>query len=172
MILVILESPFAGKTPADTEANLTYLREAMADCLSREEAPFASHALYTQPGVLDDTKADEREKGVLAGFAWRKHAAKTVVYTDRGLSEGMIRGITHAVEIDHPVEFRSLTMQASVTINLSRGVGKTPVGGEGLPGAGGQTLWHVCDTTGSAHGAGERADTCNLCKTATSERAT
>lgn len=50
MILVIIESPYAG----DVDRNLEYLRAAMRDCLKRGEAPFASHALYTQPGVLDD----------------------------------------------------------------------------------------------------------------------
>ena len=47
---VILESPYAG----DVETNLRNARAAMRDCLLRGEAPYASHLLYTQPGVLDD----------------------------------------------------------------------------------------------------------------------
>lgn len=47
MRLVIIESPFAG----DVVRNLRYLRACMRDCLRRGEAPYASHALYTQPGV-------------------------------------------------------------------------------------------------------------------------
>lgn len=50
MIRVIIESPYAG----DVDANLTYLRACLRDCLLRGEAPFASHGLYAQPGVLDD----------------------------------------------------------------------------------------------------------------------
>lgn len=78
---VILESPFAG----DIEKNLAYARAAMRDCLLRGEAPFASHALYTQPGVLSDADPAERAHGIAAGFAWREAVrCKTVVYTDLG----------------------------------------------------------------------------------------
>lgn len=99
---VILESPYAG----DVEGNLAYLRECMRDSLLRGEAPFASHALYTQ--VLDDNNAGEREAGIQAGFAWRMRAVKTVVYTDRGLSRGMLYGIEHAKSCGHVIEYREL----------------------------------------------------------------
>ena len=79
---VILESPYAG----DVKRNLEYARAAMADCLHRGEAPFASHLLYTQPGVLDDSKQWERDYGIKAGFAWRDDACKTVFYVDQGFS--------------------------------------------------------------------------------------
>lgn len=104
MTPVILESPYAG----DIEANLTYLRACMRDCLLRGEAPFASHGLYTQPGVLDDDLPHDRARGIRAGFAWRKLTAKTVVYTDRGISGGMRYGVEHARDIGHPVEYREL----------------------------------------------------------------
>lgn len=104
MMLVIIESPYAG----EVEANLTYLRRCMRDCLLRGEAPFASHGLYTQPGVLDDSNSEDREHGIRAGFAWRNVAAKTVVYTDRGTTPGMQRGIRHAQQVGQPVEFRQL----------------------------------------------------------------
>jgi hypothetical protein len=105
---VILETPYVGPSPADIEANLQYLRACMRDCLLRGEAPFASHGLYTQPGVLKDEVADEREHGIQAGFAWRWVAAKTVVYTDRGVSRGMQYGIDHADALGHEFEFRTL----------------------------------------------------------------
>lgn len=101
---VVLETPFAG----DIEANLTYARKCMADCLKRGEAPFASHLLYTQEGVLDDTIAEERERGIKAGFAWGEVASKVVVYTDRGVSVGMQLGIDKAQNSGLPVEYRSL----------------------------------------------------------------
>jgi hypothetical protein len=104
MILVIVESPYAG----DVESNLEYLRACLRDCLTRGEAPFASHGLYTQPGVLRDEVPDERLLGMRAGFAWRPAANKTAVYTDRGMSGGMVAGIAHAEAIGQPVEYRTL----------------------------------------------------------------
>jgi hypothetical protein len=105
---VILETPYAAPTPEGTEANMAYLRACMRDCLLRGEAPFASHGLYTQPGVLRDEVPAEREHGIQAGFAWRSVATKTVVYTDRGVSRGMQYGIDHATTLGHDVEYRTL----------------------------------------------------------------
>lgn len=102
--LVILESPYAG----DVEANLAYARECMRDCLLRGEAPYASHLLYTQPGILDDTIKDERLLGMKAGMAWGAKASKTVVYIDMGISSGMFYGIEMAKRAGRPVEYRSL----------------------------------------------------------------
>lgn len=101
--LVIIESPYAG----DVERNTVYARCALRDCLLRGEAPFASHLLYTQPGVLDDENPTERMDGIMAGFEWRRHAA-TVVYTDLGISSGMQMGIEHARLLGSPIEYRSL----------------------------------------------------------------
>ena len=92
MRLVIVESPYAG----DIARNLAYARACMADCLARGEAPYASHLLYTQPGVLDDDKPVERAWGMAAGFAWGERADATVVYMDLGTSAGMVAGIERA----------------------------------------------------------------------------
>jgi len=104
MRLVIIESPFAG----DVEKNIRYGRACMKDCLSRGEAPYASHLLYTQEGVLDDTVPEEREWGVQAGFAWRQAADATVVYGDLGVSKGMEYGIKDAEEKGRSSEYRVL----------------------------------------------------------------
>lgn len=104
LIPVIIESPFAG----DVAKNLRYVRAAMHDCLLRKEAPYASHALYTQDGVLDDDIEEERWLGIHAGFVWRKLAKKTVVYDDFGISKGMAYGIEHAEANGHAVEYRKL----------------------------------------------------------------
>lgn len=85
MKLVIIESPYAG----DVEGNLTYLRACIAECLSRGEAPFASHAIYTQPGVLRDDVPEERTLGIEAGFAWAEPAGEIAFYVDKGWSNGM-----------------------------------------------------------------------------------
>lgn len=101
---VIVESPFAG----DVKKNLRYLRACLRDCLLRGEAPFASHAIYTQPGVLNDADPIDRDNGIHAGFAWRMAAELTVVYTDLGTSNGMTYGIKHSEAFGIPVEYRSL----------------------------------------------------------------
>jgi hypothetical protein len=86
MRLVIIESPYAG----DVEANVTYARLAMRDSLNRGEAPIASHLLYTQPGILRDDVAEERQWGIDAGLAWRRRCDLAVFYIDRGWSSGML----------------------------------------------------------------------------------
>lgn len=109
MKLVVVESPYAG----DVERNLTYARACMRDCLQRGEMPFASHLLYTQPGILDDTVPEERKLGINAGFAWAEKADLTVVYTDLGFSSGMRGGIADAEAKGRPVEYRTLPIASS-----------------------------------------------------------
>ncbi len=104
MIRVVIESPYAG----DVETHLRYLRACMADCFRRGESPYASHGLYTQPGVLDDNIPAERSLGIDAGFAWRDVAEKTVVYMDLGTSRGMEFGIADALKKGRPIEYRRL----------------------------------------------------------------
>jgi len=108
MRLVIVESPYAG----DIEANVAYARACVRDALGRGEAPFASHLLYTQPGVLRDEVPSERQWGIDAGLAWYRVADAAVVYTDRGISRGMEFGIAAAQAAGKPVEFRSISPPA------------------------------------------------------------
>ncbi len=113
MKLVIIESPFASELPDGVARNLRYLRAAMRDCLKRGEAPYASHGLYTQPGVLDDGVPEDREEGIQAGFAWRRVAQATIIYTDLGISTGMKYGIKAAEALkdwsaSHDIEYRTL----------------------------------------------------------------
>jgi hypothetical protein len=102
--LVILESPYAGRV----WINVRYARAAMRDCLLRGEYPFASHLLYTQAEVLDDSVPGERALGIAAGLAWGRCAARTVVYTDLGISPGMAHGIAEAEKLGRPVDMRTL----------------------------------------------------------------
>jgi hypothetical protein len=101
---VIIESPYAGAVTR----NVRYARAAMRDSIMRNEAPMASHLLYTQEGVLDDSNPEERKLGMRAGFAWIPAADATVVYKDLGISPGMRAGVTMARNAGRPVEFRSL----------------------------------------------------------------
>lgn len=99
---VVLESPYAG----DVKINTLYARRCMKDCLERGEAPYASHLLFTQEGILDDNKPDERKRGIEAGFLWGQLADKVVVYTDLGVSSGMKLGIERAQKAKQFIEFR------------------------------------------------------------------
>lgn len=101
---VILETPFAG----DVERNTRYARACMRDCLLRGEAPFASHLLYTQDGVLDDSDPDERAWRIAAGLAIGAKLDATVVYTDLGVSQGMEAGVLHAIRYRRLIEYRTL----------------------------------------------------------------
>ena len=102
--LVLIESPFAG----DVDRNIKFARACMRDSLNRGEFPFAMHLLYTQKGILDDDIPEERNWGIAAGLAWGKHATKTVVYTNLGVSAGMELGIIKAKEEGREIEFREL----------------------------------------------------------------
>lgn len=107
---VILESPFRGSTPEETEKNKAYARDCMMDSLRRGESPLASHLLW--PGILDDAKPEERALGIEAGLAWGPVAEMTVVYMDRGMSPGMRHGIERAAKERRPIQYRSLQDRA------------------------------------------------------------
>lgn len=113
MRLVIIESPYAG----DVERNVEYARKCVRDSLSRNEAPIASHLLYTQPGILNDDIPTERQWGIDAGLAWRQVAEASVVYEDYGLSKGMQYGIEAAVRAGIPIEYRKLYDSSNQTIS-------------------------------------------------------
>lgn len=102
MRLVVIESPYAG----DVQKNLEYARAAMLDCLRRDEAPFASHLLYTQ--VLNDDVPVERWQGIQAGLEYRRRADCVVFYLDLGLSDGMQQAILNAAREGVAMEFRFL----------------------------------------------------------------
>lgn len=101
---VIIESPYAG----DIERNITYARMCMKDSFNRGEAPFASHLLYTQEGILNDGVKQERDLGIDAGLEWGKLAELTAVYIDYGITSGMQYGIENAYRHDRVVEFRKI----------------------------------------------------------------
>lgn len=126
MRLAIVESPFAGKGETkrlrdiQTLRNTVYARACMHDSLERGEAPLASHLLYTQAGILDDTKIEERIKGMEAGYEWMRamandgrfaeDALKPVVafYTDLGWSEGMNEALGRVQKLGLEMEERKL----------------------------------------------------------------
>ena len=104
MTLVVIESPYAG----DVERNVAYAKACMRDSLERGEAPFASHLLYAQEGILDDAVPRERTQGIMAGLAWAQCASLTAVYSDLGLTPGMEQGILSASARGRTITFRHL----------------------------------------------------------------
>lgn len=104
--MVIIESPYAADTERGVADNVAYARACVVDCLQRGEAPYASHLFFTQ--VLDDKKPEQRTRGINAGLEIAKRADKTVVYFDRGMSDGMRLGIQAAKDAGRSIEYRSL----------------------------------------------------------------
>jgi hypothetical protein len=108
MLLVVIESPLGAFDRESIERNKDYAKRAMLDCLSRGEAPYASHLLFDQKGLLDDLDSTERNIGILAGFAWGAKADLVAVYADLGISLGMRLGIERATKQGQSIEYRYL----------------------------------------------------------------
>ena len=99
---IYIVSPFSG----DEKANLSYLSLCMLDSFNRGEAPFASHGFYTQ--YLSDSDEVARELGMACGMSWLAVAFKCAVYEDRGMSDGMVKDVRHALVMDVPLEYRRI----------------------------------------------------------------
>lgn len=118
MEFVIIESPFATRSITLSDgneyicqegANVAYARACMHDCLvTHGQAPYASHLLYTQEGVLDDSIPEERDLGIKAGLEIGRKATLRVFYVDRGVSSGMRWGFRFGLELGQPYEIRTL----------------------------------------------------------------
>lgn len=105
MKLVIIESPYAG----DVNRNIEYARLAVHHSVHRDEAPIASHLLFTQPNILDDNIPDERALGISAGLAWSRVADLIAFYVDRGWSNGMEAALENAQANNLNFEIRALS---------------------------------------------------------------
>lgn len=104
MRLVILESPFKG----NVARNLRYARAAVRDCALRGESALASHTIWTQEGVLDDDKQEERDLGIECGLSWARVADAAVFYIDLGWSGGMNAALARHGAEGRSVEIRTL----------------------------------------------------------------
>jgi hypothetical protein len=103
MKIVVIISPYSG----DVEANVAYARACLFDSVMQDEAPFASHLLYTQ--VLNDHEPEHRSRGMAAGRQIMRRADLAAVYMDRGKSEGMRKDIEYARRHKIPIEERWLS---------------------------------------------------------------
>lgn len=108
MMKVVVESPYKAATPEDIARHERFARACLADCFARGEAPFCSHLLYTQEGILRDDVPEERRLGIEAGFLWGDGADLRAVYTNLGITSGMRQGIARAEAIEQPIEYREL----------------------------------------------------------------
>jgi hypothetical protein len=111
-IRVVIESPLNAPTREGIDMNKEYAKACLRDSLKRGEAPYASHLLFDQPGILDELIEEERMQGMMAGFAWGKMADLIAVYIDRGISNGMRAGIDHYRHHGIPIEMRSIVKKA------------------------------------------------------------
>lgn len=118
MKFVIVESPFATNTIALKDGapyealeadNVLYARACLHDCLVNfGEAPYASHLLYTQDGILNDAIPEERTLGIKAGLEIGEKAELRVFYLDRGFSSGMQWGLRAALDLGQKCAVRRL----------------------------------------------------------------
>lgn len=106
--LVIIESRFAAGDGHTVEEHIAYARRAVADSVHRGEAPIASHLLFTQPGILDDSIPEERTLGIEAGTAWYRVADKILFYVDYGWSRGMLEAEKLQIKMNLPYEVRRI----------------------------------------------------------------
>jgi hypothetical protein len=72
----------------------------------RGESPYASHGLL--PGALDERKADERQLGIGAGYAWWSAADLILFYVDYGWSAGMQLAADRCAMLGKASEIRRL----------------------------------------------------------------
>lgn len=82
--VLVVESPYAGDVPGNTE----YARAICRGVLAQGGVPLASHLLY--PQMLDDDTPGERASGILAGLEVGRRAADAALFAvDFGISKGM-----------------------------------------------------------------------------------
>lgn len=140
----IVESPYAPFSKNDPERaavelarNVAYVNACLADSFAKGETPFASHAIYTLPGVLNDKVPTERKKGMQAGFdiatalsiiAWGSDTCNPLLteklpfeacfirafYVDRGWTSGMADGMLEAGMAGQAVVKRELNKTGPV----------------------------------------------------------
>jgi hypothetical protein len=91
--LVIIESPFRDADFKEHMLNLKYAQFCVNDSIFSQELPFASHLLYTQSNILNDDNEVERNLGISLNIEMLQRADLVAVYTDRGISDGMLEAI-------------------------------------------------------------------------------
>jgi hypothetical protein len=93
---IVIESPYTATAQYSVEDNVQFARRCLTWAVLRGVAPLASHLLYTQPGVLDDSIPEERSLGIQAGLTWAIMASEAwfCLRPDEELSSGMYQAAT------------------------------------------------------------------------------
>lgn len=119
--LVFVESPYSG----DIDRHVRYLKLCKYDAWARGELGVASHDDMTQHPVCAawyvsdyDRKWDvyTRAQAIEGAQALRHTCAKTVIYTDLGMSTGMKYGIEYCKKHDIEVELRKLDIEKVLSL--------------------------------------------------------
>lgn len=101
---VVIESPYQYQS--NVAENVAYARKAMIHSLRLNEAPFASHLVYTQ--ALSDTVINERRLGIDCGYVWGCEANYVAFYADLGWSSGMEHALNYYRELRIPCFERTI----------------------------------------------------------------
>lgn len=99
---VILELP----SPNDTRWAYEYIAASINDCLKHNEAPLNMDVMFNN--YLDNCNPIHISIMRKMKESWGLVARKTVVYTDLGVNDEMLEGITDAAARGREVEFRKL----------------------------------------------------------------
>ena len=112
MKLVAVESPYGSPDPKILRRNILYARMCLRDSLERsgdvQEAPWCSHLVYPQPGVLDEQNPQGRRLGLDISGAWGDRAEARAIYQDLGLSGGVEEAVERARTLGQQVDLRHL----------------------------------------------------------------
>jgi hypothetical protein len=84
---VVIESPWAGL--GGGEKAQRYLRACIRDVLSRNEIPWASHAMLAWTEALYDDDPEQRSEGLEVNKRVIERADLVAFYVDFGMSPGM-----------------------------------------------------------------------------------
>ncbi len=119
---VNIESPLRGHVPrwmprvlapfverVNRFRNHDYALRCCRDSLARDEAPYASHVFFDQPGLLDDADAAQRALGMACGREWSRQATLHAFYLDRGWSSGMLAAHEQCMRMGWSMELRYLS---------------------------------------------------------------
>lgn len=99
---VTILTPYAG----DIELHKMYTMLCCKDSIARGEAPFASHLIY--PILLEVYSIQARQQRIACGFSWLAKSDIVAIYTDLGLSIGMLQSKAHAKKLNIKTEDRSI----------------------------------------------------------------
>jgi hypothetical protein len=101
MKTIYVASPLRARGKRTQQDNEKYAEALCRDVLAQGHAPFAPHLLYTR--MLDDSKVEERKRGMDAGLSWLEIVDEVWVATAFGISEGMRAEVAFAKSIGKTV---------------------------------------------------------------------